>query len=113
MDNLESALGSILSDAGSMDKIKELAAGLMGSKETKQPEPVNNLSSMMSDAQNMSKLLKVMSALGNNTTDRRGELLLALKPHLSPERAERVDRAVKILRLLSVAPLLADSGILF
>lgn len=113
MDDLNSALGSILNDSSSMEKIKQLAAGLMQNEKPPEKANDNPLGSIMNDAQSMSQILKVMSALNNSGTDRRSELLLALKPHLSPERAARVDRAVKILRLLSIAPLLNDSSILF
>ena len=111
MDDLNGALAGILNDSASMEKIKQLASGLMQEKKT---QPIENpLGNIMNDAQSMSKILKVMSAMNNSEIDRRSELLMALKPHLSPERRDRIDTAVKILRLLSIAPLLKDSGILF
>ena len=44
--------------------------------------------------------------------DSRVRLLLALKPNLSPERQAKVDSAIKILKLIELAPLLREMGIL-
>ncbi len=46
-----------------------------------------------------------------NKDDPRIDLLLALKPNLSDPRQKKVDEAIRILRLLSLLPLLRDSGI--
>ena len=54
----------------------------------------------------------LMSAFNNQKNDRRTELLLALKPHLSEERRERVDKAVKILKIVSILPALKEQGLL-
>lgn len=112
MDDINSALQSILSDRDSMEKIREMAGSLgLGNTEQKKEKP-DDLMEKLGDAQNMAKLIKVMSAVKNTEDDERTRLLLALKPHLSPERRDRVDTAVKILRLLSLAPILKESGIL-
>ncbi|MBR2284023.1 MAG: hypothetical protein IJ874_06345 [Ruminococcus sp.] len=44
--------------------------------------------------------------------DRNTELLTALKPHLSAERQKRVDRAIKLMKLLAVWNLAKESGLL-
>lgn len=44
--------------------------------------------------------------------DRNTELLRALKPHFSQERAKKVDDAIKILQLIRLLPLVKDLGIL-
>ena len=44
--------------------------------------------------------------------DSRAELLLALKPHLSEERQKKVDKAVRLLRLLAVWDTARESGLL-
>ncbi len=54
-----------------------------------------------------SKLLETASKTDKNT-----ELILALKPHLKAETQQKADRLVKIFKLLSVYPLLKDSGLL-
>ena len=40
------------------------------------------------------------------------ELLIALKPHLSDEKQKRVDKALKLLKILAVWNIAKDSGIL-
>ena len=52
-------------------------------------------------------LVKRMCAWENEKT----RLLLALKPHLSNERQKRVEKAVKILKLLELAPMLGELGL--
>lgn len=54
----------------------------------------------------------MVSALKSKGDDDRTRLLLALRPHLSEERRPRVDRAVKLLKLASVLPLLQETDLL-
>ena len=44
--------------------------------------------------------------------DKNTELLRALKPHFSEERAKKVDDAVRILQLIRLLPLVRESGLL-
>lgn len=134
MDDLKDMLEGVLSNPESMNKIRQMVGGLMSDDNPPQKEnsggnPLQALLSasananeqqtsgglgdLLSNAENMGKIVKIMSALNSRQDDNRTHLLLALKPHLSDERAARVDNAVKILRLLSIAPLLKDTGILF
>ena len=117
MDDLSSKLQGLLSDPGAMEQIKQMAQGFLGGTTPAAPPatsaPPASFDALLGDAQNMGKIMKIMSALQNQPNDNRTQLLMALKPHLSPERAKRVDSAVKLLRLASIAPALADSGILF
>jgi hypothetical protein len=53
---------------------------------------------------------RAMSALGQD--DSNIQLLRALKPHFSDERAKKVDDAIRILQLIRLLPLLRDSGLL-
>ncbi len=57
------------------------------------------------------KLLQ--GAMGKlNERDKNVELLRALKPHFSAGRATRVDDAIRILQLISLFPVLKESGLL-
>ena len=58
--------------------------------------------------QELSMMMKVFSSLNGPRNDDRSNLLFALKPHLSAERQERVDRAAKLLKLASLLPLLKE-----
>ena len=47
-----------------------------------------------------------------NKPDMNSTLLMALKPHLREENQHKVDSAVKMSRMISMLPMLKDSGIL-
>lgn len=52
---------------------------------------------------------RAISAL--NQDDQNTELLRALKPHFSEERAKKVDDAIRILQLIRLLPLVKDLGL--
>lgn len=56
---------------------------------------------------NLASKLKDFNAEDNNT-----RFLLALRPLLGEEKQNKIDRAVKILKLLNLMPLIKDSGLL-
>ena len=60
----------------------------------------------------MQTVISLISKLNAGGEDSRTKLLTALKPHLSEPRREKVDTAIKILRMLELLPLLRESGIL-
>lgn len=105
-NNLADKLSEILNDPDGMAKIQSMAQSLLGDgAATKTAAPALP---MVDGA----ALGTILSALRDSGNDDRSRLLLALRPHLSEERRERVDKAVRLLRLWSVVPLLKDSGIL-
>ncbi len=69
-----------------------------------------NSNSLGLDAEMLIKLQKLLSSA--NSSDDNTRLLLALKPHFSDERKLKVDKAVKLLRLMSMLPILKESGLL-
>lgn len=44
----------------------------------------------------------------NSTNSKNADLILALKPHLSPETRDKADRAVRILKLFDILPFLKE-----
>lgn len=102
MDDLQEKLSSILSDTESMNRIREMAGQLLG-EEKKEPEITDGI-----DIAKVMGILGKMKSMGNSD---REKLLLALRPHLKEERRKRLDAAVRILKLIEIAPLLKDSGI--
>ena len=62
------------------------------------------------DPEQLLKILEVVSKLGSE--DKNMELLKALRPLLREENREKLDRAAGILRIISILPVLRDSGIL-
>ncbi len=116
MDDLSEKIASVLNDPASMDAIKEIAAGFMGDSGSVQHETANNgldVSSMMGGLtpDQLNGMMRVMSALNNNKGDDRTALLMALRPHLSSKRQQRLDSAVKLLKLATIMPAVTESGL--
>ena len=109
MDDLSEKITALLSDPSALEGIRSMAAGLLGGEKAA-PEPEPDSFVQMPDI-DIGRLMSVIGQLKNNKNDERTSLLLALKPHLSERRRERVDKAVKILKLLDMLPLLKDSGL--
>ena len=63
------------------------------------------------DLEAIMKLGEMLSAM-NSASDKNTQLLLALKPHLRPENRQKVDNALRLIKIINILPLLKDSGIL-
>lgn len=111
MDNLSEKLAGILNDPESLERIKKMAEGLLGEKEP-EPEPPPSAGGGFPDVSELAGMMKVLSGLKNTGEDDRTRLLLALRPHLSEPRQQKVDTAVKILRVIDLLPALRESGLL-
>ena len=107
MDDISEKLSALLGDPEGMERIKNMAQSLLGST----PEPVEDpsLDDFNIDIGALTGILKKMKSSGGN--DSRINLLLALKPNLSPEKQAKVDSAIKILKLIEFAPILKDMGL--
>ena len=119
------ALSSILSNPETMAKIRAMAEQLSSNgapsatNSAIAPAPIgensaDGLASVLSNPALMAKLPQMMSLLApmlasppspphnethKSTEDHRNDLLLALKPFLSPERCQAVDTILRIARL--------------
>ena len=120
MDDLSETLSTLLSSPEGMARVRDLAQTLLGEQETP-PEPAKadakNAGEATGDgfalgAGELAALRRAAGLLREQPEDDRTRLLLALKPHLSEERRARVDRAVRMLQLLRLAPLLQEGGFL-
>ncbi len=115
MDDISKTLAELLNDPDSLSRVREMAENLLGGQDKADPPPKDDTGSIFGDMDidpaQIGKIMSVMSKLKTNRDDERSRLLLALKPHLSPPRREKVDTAVKLLKLIDLLPLLKDSGI--
>lgn len=116
MDDLTEKISGILNDPESMKQVREMAESLFSQK-TEQVNQKNDLSTLlggegMPDPQQLEMLLGLFSKLKSSGDDNTSKLLLALKPHLSGDRRERVDTAIKILKILELLPLIKESGLI-
>lgn len=115
MDDLAQKLQSLLSDPESMRNLSELAGMLQASDtaNTAEAEKENNCTSTQEPPPfDFAKLLAVGQALSSVQQDETSSLILALKPHLSAQRAKRADQAVQMLRLYTAASILQENGML-
>lgn len=113
MDDLSQKLAELLNDPDSMERVKKMAENILGESETApQPPPINADIGNMLGSDELQSIMSVISRFKNSGNDPRTQLLTALKPHLSEPRREKVDTAIKILRVLELLPLMKESGIL-
>ncbi|MEE0928234.1 MAG: hypothetical protein UIG59_03495 [Acutalibacteraceae bacterium] len=107
MDDLSEKLSALLSDPEGMERVRAMAEGLLGTSPTKEKESSPDLGDI-----DIGAITRIMGLINKNRgDDSRVRLLMALKPNLSPERQGRVDSAVKILKLIELAPLLKEAGL--
>lgn len=107
MDDVMGKLGELLSDEESVKQIAELAQMLMSEGEG------NGGTDGETQAPDLGAIMKLSGLMGAfSQSDRNAELLLALKPHLSAERQKKVDKAVKLLKLIAVWNIAKESGLL-
>ena len=108
-----SKINEILSDKESMAEIKKLASMMgMSGEETPPPTPAPSLP-VPNDMPDISKLM-MFSQMAKNMTenDKNTSLLIALKPHLSAERQQKTDKAIKFLKMMNLISFAKNSGIL-
>lgn len=109
MDDIASKITEMLQNPDSVEQIKAMADSLFNKSEEAPPKV--EAQSVLGDI-DIGSMMKVASILKNSACDNRSNLLLALKPHLSEERRPRVDKAIKILKLVSLIPVFREQGIL-
>lgn len=107
-------IGKLLSDEESMKQLSELAQLLMnGDSDGNAPEEKNCSDNDNSDMPDIAKIIQLAEIMGKfSQSDKNTELLIALKPHLKEERQQKVDKAVKMLKLFTVWNVAKESGLL-
>lgn len=96
MDNIEDILRALTEDNPQEDSSEE-----SGSEDS-------GLFSGL-DLGSIAKIAGLLGSVTKQTSDER--LLLALKPLLREENQSKVDTALRLLKLISLLPLLKDSGL--
>lgn len=114
MDDISEKLAGLLNDPDTMDRVRKMAENILGGEQqtsAPQPNALDNIGSMLG-ADELQSIVSIIGRLNQSGGDARTQLLTALKPHLSEPRREKVDTAIKILKMIEVLPLLKDSGLL-
>ncbi|HAN44667.1 MAG TPA: hypothetical protein DCP97_04675 [Ruminococcaceae bacterium] len=92
--------------APDLSSLMSMLSGMMGNNQA----PQHNSSPLPNIDMNM--MLKIQQAPAIlQTSDKNVDLLNALKPHFSSERAKKVDDAIKIMQLIRLLPMIKDSGL--
>lgn len=124
MEDLAGQINALLQDPESMEMLSGLAASLMGGESEEKadahsdaappaPPPQSAALPLLSElgAPQLGLLMKLGRLLNSNREDDRTRLLMALRPLLSPDRQGRVDKAVKLIKIAQLLPLLRESGL--
>lgn len=126
MENLNEIINSLSAD--DIDMLKGVASSILGEEVQKNAQPAqqgnnsNNNSGGMPDISNALALgnsfdnidfdmlmkAKTIFEKMNNTKSKNADLIMALKPHLNPDKQNRADQALRILKLFEVLPLLRE-----
>lgn len=123
MDNLNDIINSLSAD--DINMLKGVASSILGDNgESEQPKPQSNIAQQNTPQQSgvpalaglgfdgidfdMIMKAKTIFERMNNTSNKNVDLIMALKPHLSPETQNKADQALRILKLFEVLPLLRE-----
>ena len=99
-ESLGDILGSLSQE--DIDKLAGLAGQFMGGGE-KAEEPCNNEGTGFNlDPEMIFRLMNIMQKLQSRQNDPRCNLIASLKPLLSPEKRQKADRAIELLRIMSI-----------
>ena len=113
MDELMEKLQGVLNDKESLSQLRELAEMLTGQPAGEEPQAASQPSSGGGEMPDIAKLMQLSGALRNaGREDKNVALLMALRPLLKDENKQKLDRAVKLLRLVSLWPMIRESGLL-
>lgn len=113
MNDITSQITDILNNPESMKKFSEMASSFLNSSEKNEKSQPTDSENFNFNPQQMGSIMKIMNILQKQIfkNDDNTKLLLALKPHLSAERSKKVDKAISLLKIVKVLPLLKDSGL--
>ena len=117
MDDLAAMISQFLNSEEGMQQLRSVSqalglgdiAGEQQSRNNGAPSFASSGAQPQIDMNTVLMLQRAMSAMGQE--DKNTELLRALKPHFSPERAKKVDDAIKIMQLIRLLPMAKELGL--
>ncbi len=121
MEDIGQKITDLLGSPDGMSKIKAVAEELLGNGLFQNEENGSNKAeggelslpdNLLANIGNIEGIMKISRLLNSNKRDNRIELLKALKPHLSANRKTRVDKAISILKIATLLPILREEGLL-
>ena len=120
MADISEKITELLNSSDGMERLKSVAESILGDddkkaspkSEEKVEEGFSIPNNLLENIGNMQGIMRIASILSKEQQDSRIDLLRALKPHLSKERATRVDKAISLLKVARLLPVLKEEGIL-
>ena len=120
MGDIGEKISSLLNSPDGMERLKTLAEGLFSEgssnvdekSQLEEPKGLSLPNNLLQNMDNIGGIMRLASILSKEQKDSRIDLLYALKPHLSSERAKRVDKAISILKIATLLPILREEGLL-
>lgn len=107
MDDITQKIQSLLSDEESMRQIQELAAMFSSGDTSANSEQGQQTQDSGINPMAIMQLIGAMSVQDKNC-----DLLLALREHLSPEKQQKIDKAVKLMKLYNIFIAMKENGML-
>lgn len=113
IEMLKGVAQSILGGDGEQNQAVQSGDAAQSTRQSagKNASPVQNLPAQLgissADLNMMMKAKKIFDKM-NSASDKNTDLIMALKPHLSPENRNKADTAIKILRLFDALPYLKE-----
>ncbi len=104
---LADSIKELLKDEKNLDMLKSMASNLFAENETKPTDGGLNF-----NPTDISQIMKLKDSLTCRKDDDRVALIKALMPYLSPEKRDKAETAVKLLRLYSLLPVLRECNLL-
>ena len=99
MDELEEKLNAVLKNPSELEKISKIASAIMGGSGDKPEEPPQEPDI---DMGMLKQMLSGLRGNGGKKSESR-DLLEAMKPFLAEKRRRKIDKAMKLARLASLA----------
>ncbi|MBQ6600587.1 MAG: hypothetical protein IIX36_02985 [Clostridia bacterium] len=99
-ENLGDILGSLSQE--DIDRLSSLAGQFMGGEKAQEPCREETGGGFNLDPDMIFRLMNIINKLQSRQNDPRCNLIVALKPLLSPERRQKADTAIELLRLMSI-----------
>ena len=99
MDELEENLNAVLNNPSELEKISKIASAIMGGSGDKPEEPPQEPDI---DMGMLKQMLSGLRGNGGKKSESR-DLLEAMKPFLAEKRRRKIDKAMKLARLASLA----------
>ena len=107
MDDISQKIQSLLNDEESMRQIQELAAMFSGDTSTSSVQEQTPAEGIGINPAAIMQLLGAMSQQDKNC-----DLLLALREHLSYEKQQKIDKAIKLMKIYNIFIAMRENGML-